>query len=191
MIDCYINKRRQIMKKNQEKDNYIFGLFFGFILLLLNISIFLSTPDIKVLNYVNIIFMILGCMFILVATIYPNALGLVHKLLNKLFNIIGNLIFKIFLTILYFILVLPIGLIIKSKEKKEIRKKSTNFINYKSNNNLEGNKKGFYNIFLIFKLFNNERYALMLPLIIVLIAIGFLLIFVQSSVIAPFIYTLF
>lgn len=179
------------MKKSREKDNYIFGLFFGFILLLLNISIFLSTPDIKVLNYINVIFMILGCMFILLATVYPNALDLVHRLLNKLFSIIGNLIFKLLLTILYFILVLPIGLIIKSKEKKEITNKTTNFVDYKSNNNLGNNKKGFYNIFLIFRLFNNERYALMIPLIIVLIIIGFLLIFVQSSVIAPFIYTLF
>lgn len=179
------------MKKNREKDNYIFGLFFGFILLLLNIYIFLSTPDIKILNCVNLIFMILGCIFILVATIYPNALDLVHKSLNKLFSIIGNLIFNLLLTILYFILVFPIGLIIKSKEKKEMPKKTTNFVDYKNNNKLASNKKGFYNIFLIFKLFNNERYALMIPLIIVLIIIGFLLVFVQSSVIAPFIYTLF
>ncbi len=190
MIDNYINKRHQIMKKNREKDNYIFGLFFGFILLLLNIYIFLSTPDIKILNYVNVILMMVGCIFILVATIYPNALDLIHKFLNKLFSIIGNLFFKLILTIIYFALVLPIGLIIKSKEKK-VNKEETNFVDYKSNNNLESNKKGFYNIFLIFKLFNNERYALMIPLIIVLIIIGFLLIFVQSSVVAPFIYTLF
>lgn len=191
MIDSYINQRNLLLKKNKERDNYIFGFIFGFILLLLNIFIFLSTPDITILNYVNILLMILGIIFILLATIYPNSLNTIHKLFSLITNFIGNIIFKIILTILYFILVIPIGLIIKFKEKKKEKDLRSNFFDYKNDNLKANNKKGILNIFLIFKLFSNEHYILMLPLIILLIIIGVLLIFVQSSVIAPFIYTLF
>ncbi len=191
MTDNYINERKQLLNKNKERDNYIFGLMFGFILFLLNVFIFLSTTDIPLLNYINTSLMALGILFILLATIYPNTLNLVHRFFNLIANFIGNIIFKIILTIVYVILVIPIGLIIRVKRKKEILNRDTNFINYNNSDTKLNNNKGIFNILRIFKLFSNEHYALMLPLIIILITIGILLIFVQSSVIAPFIYTLF
>lgn len=190
MIDNYINERKKILSKNKERDNFIFGLMFGLILFLLNAFIFLSTPDIALLNYINISLMLLGILFILLATIYPNTLNMVHKFFILITNFIGGIIFKIILTIIYLILVTPIGIIIKIKRKKEKSYDNTNFIDYNDNDE-KFNNKGIFNILRIFKLFTNEHYALMLPLIIILITIGILLIFVQSSVIAPFIYTLF
>lgn len=191
LINSYINKRNEVLKKNKERDNYIFGLCFGFFVLLLNLYLFLSTPVLKIQNLIHIIFMFLGCIFILLATIYPNSLDLVHKIFKKVLSFIGSIIFKIILFVIYFIFVVPVGLIIKSKERKNLKIMDTNFVDYKTENNFENKKNGFYNIFQIFRIFNNERYALMLPLIIVLIIIGILLIFVQSSVVTPFIYTLF
>lgn len=191
MTDNYINERKQLLNKNKERDNYIFGLMFGLILFLLNAFIFLSTADISLLNYINISLMALGILFILLATIYPNTLNLIHKLFNLIANFIGNIIFKIILTIIYLILVIPIGLIIKVRSKNKILNVNTNFTNYNNSDTKLNNNKGIFNILRIFKLFSNEHYALMLPLIIVLITIGILLTFVQSSVIAPFIYTFF
>ncbi len=191
MIDNYINERKQLLNKNKERNNYIFGLIFGLILLLLNAFIFLSAADIPLLNYINISLMILGILFILLATIYPNALNLVHIFFNLIANFIGNIIFKVILTLIYLILIIPIGLIIRVKRKKEILNIDTNFIDYNNSDTKLNNNKGIFNILRIFKLFSNEHYVLMLPLIIILITIGILLIFVQSSVIAPFIYTLF
>lgn len=190
LIDNYIHNRDCILKKRRERDNYIFGMLFGFILLLLNIAIFLSTPDITFLNYTNAILMICGIVFIILATIYPNSLDVVHKIINFIANLISRIIFKFILAVIYFILVVPIGLLIKLKNKESINVKTT-FIDCPDNSIVINTKKGLYNIFGIFKLFSNEHYALILPLVIILIIIGILLIFVQSSVVAPFIYTLF
>lgn len=49
----------------------------------------------------------------------------------------------------------------------------------------------FWQVGKIFGFFINERSFYLLPLIIVLILIGIALFFAQSSLIAPFVYTLF
>ena len=187
----YISKRNELLKKHKERDNYIFGLCFGFFVFLLNLYLFLSTPDVKIQNLIHISFMIIGLLFILLSTIYPNSLNLIHKFFQKILSFVGNIIFKIILSIIYFIFVVPVGFVIKKKEKKNIIGLNTNFVDYKVENNFENKKKGFYNILQIFRIFANEKYALMLPLIIILIIIGVLLVFVQSSIVTPFIYTLF
>lgn len=192
MIDNYIIKKQKRIKASKEKDNYIFGFCFGLFIVLINIYFFLTTPDIKIFNIINLSFILLGVIFILLAIIYPNSLDFIHnKILKKLINCIGKIIFSILLIFIYFILVLPVGLIIKRKERKNNKQSNTNFYSCTDINNFQNRKKGIYNILQVFRLFANERYALMIPIIIVLIIIGLLLIFVQSSVITPFIYTLF
>ena len=98
------------------------------------------------------------------------------------------IIFSIILIIIYFLLVTPIGLIMKIKNKRVNCNTTFTNVNRKETNS---NKKGIYNILLIFRIFANEKCALMLPLIAILIILGLLFIFVQSSIISPFIYTLF
>lgn len=186
MINEYINEHDKKLKKSYERDNYFFGLCFGFILLLVNSYFFLSRP-INKSDYINLLFMIIGVVFILAATIYPNILSPIHSVFKKVLNFVGSLVFKIVLTIIYFIFVVPVGLIIKSKNKNN--NVESNFTDY--DNNIQNNRKGFLNLLQIFRIFSNEKYILMMPLIIILIIIGILLVFVQSSVIAPFIYTLF
>ena len=191
MTDNYINNKKNLLKIKKERDNYIFGLIFGLFLALTNIFIFLSTPDIKILNLINISFIIVGNIYVLMVTIYPNIINPLHNLIKFITNIIGNILFKIILSIIYLILVIPIGLIIKLKNKKKSINLKTNFIDCNENCDIINYNKGKYKIFSIFKLFTNENYILILPLIIILILIGILLMFVQSNVIAPFIYTLF
>lgn len=192
MIDNYIIEKRKKLKISKERDNYIFGFCFGLFIFLISMYSFLSTPDIKILNVLNITFIILGLTFILLAIIYPNSLDFIHnKILKKAINFIGKILFIIILTIIYFVFVVPFGLIIRKKECKQIKKNNTNFYNYTNADNFKSSKKGIYNILQIFRIFANERYALMIPLIVILIVIGLLFIFVQSSVVTPFIYTLF
>lgn len=192
MIDNYIIKRHKKLKASKEKDNYIFGFCFGLFIILINIYFFLTTPDIKIVNIINLFFILLGILFILLSIIYPNSLDFIHnKILKKIINFIGKIIFNILLVLIYFLLVLPVGLIIKRKERKNNKQINTNFYSCTDINNSQNRKKGIYNILQVFRIFANERYALMIPIIIILIIIGLLLIFVQSSVITPFIYTLF
>ena len=187
MINSYINERNNKLKRNKEKDNYIFGMVLGFILLLLNIYYFLSTEDIFINNIIYLFFIGIGVLLILMVTIYPNLVNGLHNLFKYLFNIIGRILIAVLLTIIYFVLVFPIGLIIKKKDNSV--ETNSNFTDYDGSIELVSNKK--FTILKVFKIFCDEKYALMLPLIIILILFSLLFIFVQSSVVAPFIYTLF
>ena len=79
MIDNYIIEKRKKLKISKERDNYIFGFCFGLFIFLISMYSFLSTPDIKILNVLNITFIILGLTFILLAIIYPNSLDFIHN----------------------------------------------------------------------------------------------------------------
>lgn len=190
MINSYIEKRRIRLERFRERENFIFGITMGFILLLLNIYIFLSRYDNSSKDQFNVFFMVIGTILILLAVIYPNILDPLHKLFKAIFNVIGKILISILLTIIYFLLVYPIGLIMQKKNKSI--DENTNFTNY--DGNVEFTSKNsfmIFKIFGVFKIFTDERYMLMLPLIIVLLLFSILFIFVQSSVITPFIYTLF
>ena len=190
MINSYIKQHHKKNIESHERDNYFFGMCFGFILLLLNLFLFLSNPENVFFDKVNIVLIFLGCLLIMLATIYPNTLAYLRLFIKKIFSLIGSFIFKIVLFVLYYILVIPIGFILKKRNEKKQVISETNFNIYKKEN-FYNKRKGVYNILQIFRIFTNEKYFLMLPLIVIFILFGFLLIFVQSSIVAPFIYTLF
>ena len=71
----------------------------------------------------------------------------------------------------------------KLNNEKNIHSNFNNYIITKKRKNIK--------ILEIFYYLFNKNYILMLPLILILIFVGLLLFFAQSSAVAPFIYTIF
>lgn len=192
MIDSYINKRLKSNLSKKQWQNFWFGLCFGLVLVLIfSIRYLTAAKDLTNDNFL-LVGMLLGAVFILASIIYPNLLEPVRKLLYFISNILIKLLFSILLTVIYFLFVFPFSFIIKSKHKIN-ENTSSNLVDYSCQETfINVTKNSFlYQIARIFKFFINENYFIFIPLLIVLIIISIILVFVQSSAIAPFIYTIF
>jgi len=188
-INGYINNKIDRDNKEKEKNNYYFGLSFGLIITLITFAIIVcydSKHD-KILVPLGIF----GVIIILMAIIYPNSLSILRKIFSFIGNLLVKVLFSIVLTIIYFILVTPVGIFIRKKQHHSTI--NSNFIDYSYNDNVINiDKHSFiYQIIRVFKFFFNEQYIVFMPVLIVLVLVAILLIFVQSNAIAPFIYTLF
>lgn len=192
MIDSYINRRLKSNLSKKQWENFWFGLCLGLVLILIfSIRYLTSVKDLTNDDFF-LVGMSLGAVFVLASIIYPNLLEPIRKLLYFISNILIKVLFSILLTVIYFLFVFPFSFIIKSKQKIE-KNDSTSFVDYSCQETfINVNKNSFlYQIARIFKFFINENYFIFIPLLIVLIIISIILVFVQSSAIAPFIYTIF
>ena len=192
MIDSYINRRLKSNLSKKQWENFWFGLCLGLVLILIfSIRYLTSVKDLTNDDFF-LVGMSLGAVFVLASIISPNLLEPIRKLLYFISNILIKVLFSILLTVIYFLFVFPFSFIIKSKQKIE-KNDSTNFVDYSCQETfINVNKNSFlYQIARIFKFFINENYFIFIPLLIVLIIISIILVFVQSSAIAPFIYTIF
>lgn len=193
MTNEYIIKREERLLKEKNKNSYIFGLCFGLAIILVNLIIAISPIssfklffikiNISTLTYINVISIILGMAIIISATIYPSSINFLHFIMKKIFSFILILI----LIITYFILITPIGKIMKARKTE--KSEASTFCDYKQYDTK--NKGGFISILNIFQMFLSKEYALMIPVLILLIFLGVILFLAQSSAVAPFIYTLF
>lgn len=184
MIDCYINKKIKKQKWKKELNQYIFGMTYGFGMVLIFIFRLLY-KNLGLLSIIDLIFIIYGLFCIALATINPNfkILEKIRNITVWIFNFIGNLLLKGTLVIVYFIFVVPVGIWMKKQKEN----KTTNFVDYKASHQM---KLGKYKFLKIFRLFSSE-YFYMLPLIIILLIISIFVILITSSVFTPLIYTLF
>lgn len=185
MQNSYIEKKLLKARRKEERDNFIFGLAFGFGMILIFTFQLLYSPTVKF----DTLFMILigyGVLCVLLATLNPNfkLLKWIKKFNTSIFNFIGNCLLKLILALTYFIFVVPVGIYMRSKKIKDI---NTNFIDYSNSYNMKLGKYGFLKILRLF----TSDYFYMLPLIIILIILSVLVILMTSSVITPFIYPLF
>jgi hypothetical protein len=148
-----------------------------------------------------ITFWVLGSALLLAAIAYPLCLDSATRAVRNLTGKIGHFIFNALLTILYYLVLTPIGRLTgkaspalpfaawDSPEKAVSygwRDKTTRTLVQESGEAHIGNI--FYQILRYFV--QHGRWFL-IPLIIVLLFLGLILFFAQTSVLAPFIYTLF
>lgn len=192
MNDEYINKVISKQQKREIKNNYIFGLFFGFSTTLIFVFRLLY-KRINIISLIDVIFIFYGIFCIVLATINPRfkLLTFIRQKTVKIFNFIGELCLKAILIIIYCIFVIPVGLVIKKKKNTGNILVKSNFVDYNYFNTLDFKKNSKrYSILKIFRLFSNE-YFYMLPLIIILLIISILVVLISSSVITPLIYSIF
>ena len=204
----YLNDRKKRLELEEISDLAIFGQVGGLIFCWLSgtawINLCWFEPS-KWLNYGRVLspLMVLifafGLYMIFCGVIIPQWLNWFYKIFSYIGNKIGEIIFKILLTILYVIFVIPIGIIYNKHRQKYLYAfwddkypydEREGFTDWKPADT--SNKKGMAgtSLKLFGMLVNNGQYIL-IPVVIFLIALGIILFFVSSSVMAPFIYTLF
>ncbi len=184
MVDTYINLKNRKNLKKEVINNYIFGIFFGFsIILIFSFNFFYNKFSFVSLLYILLVFYGIFC--VLLATINPK-----FKILKKLristtrvFNILGICCLDIVLLCIYYIVVVPIGLIFK--EKKEVTNSS--FTTFETSYNKTLPKYRYLKLLSLF----SKDYFYMIPLLIILIIISILVFVLTSSIFTPLIYTMF
>lgn len=192
LTDLYINNINKRRKKKEYRELSLFGYGFGTFSTLFFFYKYITNDNKLYYDNFYIILICFGLFILLLTIISPYLVKILKKILSIPINIIFSLIFGLLLTILYYIVITPIGIIMRLKQKKKL-KQNTNFIIKKEENNddftISYNK--LYQLCRIIRMFLTSEYIFILPSIIIIILIGLLFIFLQSNVVAPFIYSLF
>ncbi len=195
-----LKQRRQLAKL---KEQIIFGLVLGWILTLFSGFHYLFVADTndllwQILFYVGLILIALG-------TIIPSVLFFPENLFQKITQPIGKLVFSLILILCYFLLILPVGLVLQSLKGSEPfyawRKKFLievdGWIKWQSpadtqliRTSAQKRPLIFQPIWVIAYFIRSGNY-IFIPVLVFLLIFGLLMFFVQSTGIAPFIYTLF
>ena len=141
-----------------------------------------------------------GAASLLAGIAYPYCLIKPARQFQYIMGKFGHFIFSVLLSLLYFILLSPLALLTRTQQRfpatrweREIEHsygwqcKATN--TYTQND--IGTKNIFSTITRILRHFIHHGQWYLLPLIVLMLALGVLLFFAQTSVVAPFIYTLF
>jgi hypothetical protein len=151
----------------------------------------------------DIIFL-LGIIFIISAFVMPQLLYPFEFIWSKLSGIMGKIIFSIILTFLYFVIIFPLGVLLRSSMKdnpfyscKTIplpntiegwTKKDLDTIKSNTDNKLPNH---FYFLVSILRFFIKAKRWSIIPSLLILILLGIIFFFVHGSTLAPFIYTIF
>ena len=189
MINEYLINRKKRLDRKNERDNFFFGIIIGEGMALIGFVFFLKCYS-SVKEIISLIITCIGIIITFISIINPNILQKFRHLFMKITGFIGKIIFNCILMILYYLLIFPIGIIFKILGGKN-EEKYTSFQDYNSKDYSSGKIKGIYNILAIFRVFSGEKFFLMMPIVIILIIIGIIIAFAETSVVAPFIYTLF
>lgn len=205
MTNTYLEIKNQRDEYEETKGETIFGLFFGFVLILAGLFNNLPVYGSISLNVVIcIVILSTGLLLMLMAVAVPSVLKYPYKGFVFLGKLIGRAVFLVLLTLIYIVLVLPVGLFIRRKRKdfgfqnwnNKYVGKDTAFENINTTG-IEGvdeiSKRSFLrNIYNLFSLFIRNRRLPLIPVAIILILLGLILFFISSSVVFNFfIYTLF
>lgn len=195
----YIKKVNDDKLFEELKRQIVFGLILGLILLFISLVNILFVKEANRIIWKTIA--ILGGLLFIIALVIPQALYYIEKIWSSLAKLIGKVIFSVILSLTYFLLFLPLGLLYqRSKEAsffsywndvKDLKSYgwSEKVVSVKVGHNKKRNMLlQFYDVLRFF--IENKQWWL-IPLIIFLLIIGLILFFVQTSVLAPFIYTLF
>lgn len=193
-------KRLQARRDYQElKTNVIFGLTFGWVLTLVGAF---KTWILLEGNPSSVIFS-MGLTFFAITLCAPNQMAYPRNVMKSIATVIGTNLFKAILSVVYFLTILPAGLIYQKKNNHEpfyswtdvkpariegwTTKESSDERDDKSTYNLPG----WLQPLQVVLYFVTHSQLLFLPCLLLLLMLGLIGVFVQSSALAPFIYTLF
>lgn len=181
--DMYINNLKKKMNKKEKNELFYFGLVFGLILLFISLFRLITDSNVNNDKYYFILF-ILSLIDLFFLLFIPSKL----KYFKLPVFFIGKLIFRVLLSVL--LLVIYIVWFIPASLVNFFRKRNSNSTFKQKNNNMIkiNNNNVFSQIKNIFSYFIFEGSWYLIPLVIILVIIGLILFFAQSSAITPLIY---
>lgn len=199
-IEC-INKKRE---KENLKQEILFGQGTGAVITIVAFLQFLSTTNV-IVEYIMKFLMLLGISLFTAGVAFPYILYYPSKGLEKIINKIFQLLFQVILVVIYFLFILPVGLICRKKWASQYGffcwDSNTEIIESKGfvkrENMAEVDKESqkrdnkFKNVIKIIGYFKERKQFVLIPILCVLILLGFLFFFITSGVVTPMIYTLF
>lgn len=194
----YMQRLREKNYKEVLKEDILFGLVFGWTLFLIGSFKYFILLEKKVWFWAALV----GIFFLISSVALPQLLRPLRKAIKFIAVKIGTEFFKIILAIIYFAVVTPIGLLwqrIEGKDPFYTWKSSPperfegwceKRINIEELNTSNKILTLFYPI-KVFSYFVIHSELVILPCLILFMILGLMTILVQSSGIAPMIYTLF
>lgn len=205
MTESYLQAKRRREACEEQKGEIVFGLLGGFLLLVLGVMnnwpIDRQFGFFTVMSYV---FIAAGLCFILVAVVVPALLKWPYKGFVFLGRKIGGAVLMVLLTVIYGLIVLPVGLLFRHKRKQAGFYSWTGSFPYKDASfETMGAKeqKGFESpvpaqlpgkIYMLFETLVRNKRVFLIPAAVLLILLGLILFFAASNIVFNFfIYTLF
>lgn len=140
---------------------------------------------------------VFAILLFMIAIIYTPLVEPIKNGFMKVGNAIGNLVFKLLLIIMYITFFIPAGKLM-DKRKYEFYSWETGLSGAKGfidremlyNSDSDYSDKNI-SLYRVISFFMERRQFVMLPALVILLVLGIVLFFLSSTVVAPFIYTLF
>jgi len=194
----YIERKKQRDTMEEQKNESIFGLMGGLILMAAGALNWLSATG--PWEVVCICIFAIGFIFFLLGIVVPAFLKYPYRAFRFWGNAAGKALFAAVLAVLYCLLVFPIGLFMRRKREeqgyhswnKEPPKPRSMFADIKQTQPLKKTKASYFGIlYSLLSVFIINRKFILIPATIILVIVGLVLFFVSSNVVTAFIYTIF
>ncbi|MBA3994676.1 MAG: hypothetical protein C0469_14255 [Cyanobacteria bacterium DS2.3.42] len=192
-------KRLNLRKERAAlKNNVIFGLTFGWVFTLMGAF---KTWILLEGGVAPLLFAV-GLAFLGTTLIAPGLMVYPHRVMKAIATFVGTNLFKAVLTVIYFVTILPAGLVYQKKNNHEpfyswsdkppaIEGWTDKEASDENGKTSQYSMPGWLQPLSVVIYFARHSQLLFLPCLIILLMLGLVGVFVQSSALAPFIYTLF
>jgi len=185
----YLEQRKLRLAESTRSELKLWGATLGMIITLAScFNYFLVPSDSPLIDQSWHILIWVGLAVFALAFVKPSSLNIIQRPLKTVGHFIGNLLLQIILTILYFVIVTPLGAIMRIF-RKELS--TGNWENKKIHSALQKRVSLWaYPFYIIYFLIENKAFII-IPLVISLLFIAMTVFFLQTPVVAPFVYTVF
>ncbi len=198
-VSGYMKRLNLRRERAALKNNVIFGLTFGWVFTLMGAF---KTWILLEGGVAPLLFAV-GLAFLGATLIAPGLMIYPHRVMKAIATFVGTNLFKAVLTVIYFVTILPAGLIYQKKNNHEpfyswgdkgppaIEGWTDKEASDENGKTSQYSMPGWLQPLSVVIYFARHSQLLFLPCLIILLMLGLVGIFVQSSALAPFIYTLF
>jgi hypothetical protein len=197
----YLARREARLAVEELKREIIFGFVISTILLVIGTWRFflvVGASDLISLGVASA-----GALGILLTLILPSAWKRPESWLGTALRTIGGFLFTLLLTLVYGLLVTPVGWVLRRMKGSDPLYSWTSTppggmegwhpkqVLYEANVGQRANLSVARRFINVLKFFVSQGHYLFIPTLLLLLVLGMILFFVKSSALAPFIYTLF
>ena len=198
-VSSYMKRLQMRKERAALKNNIIFGLTIGWVLTLMGAF----KTFVLLEGGVSQLLLVAGLAFLATTLVAPGLMIYPHRVMKGIATFVGTNLFKAVLTVVYFITILPAGFVYQKKNNHEpfyswTNEKPTRIEGWadkvasdENGKSTEYSLPGWLQPLSVVIYFARNSQLLFLPCLIVLLMLGLIGVFVQSSALAPFIYTLF
>lgn len=201
MIDLYLNTKDRREQSEALKNYILFGLLFGWVLIVACIIGFFSVRGaLEILFVTGVLF---GILLVCSAVLVPALLRIPYTVVSTITEKIGNILFKVVLSVVYIVIIAPVGMLVKKKRKQyRLYRWDEEYLGEDScfvASDAQGDKKpksttSFPKMMSAYRLFGlivKNKWSVLIPVTTLLILLGLILFFASTNVVSFFIYTMF